>query len=68
MDVSAVFEEGDLFGAVVEALAEETERLGATTVAGVESRGFLLGGAVANAKCSRRRGTRTTGSENRPST
>jgi adenine phosphoribosyltransferase len=47
MDVWAVFEDGDLFGAVVAALAEAVAPLEPTKIVGVESRGFLLGGAVA---------------------
>ncbi|MGZ4133458.1 MAG: phosphoribosyltransferase family protein [Actinomycetota bacterium] len=46
-DVWAVFEDAELFGAVVDALADALEPLDPTTIAGVESRGFLLGGAVA---------------------
>ena len=47
MDVWSVFENGDLFGAVVEALADELLSIRPTRIVGVESRGFLLGGAVA---------------------
>lgn len=43
----AVFEDAELFGAVVDALADTLEPLAPTSIAGVESRGFLLGGAVA---------------------
>jgi adenine phosphoribosyltransferase len=46
-DVWAVFEDAELFGAVIDALADALEPLQPTTIAGVESRGFLLGGAVA---------------------
>ena len=47
MDVWAVFEDGALLGAVVDALAERLEPLRPTAIVAVESRGFLLGGAVA---------------------
>jgi adenine phosphoribosyltransferase len=47
MDVWSVFEDADLFGAVVDALADALEPLEPTSVVAVESRGFLLGGAVA---------------------
>jgi len=47
MDVWAVFEDAELLAAVVDALAGDLARLGPTKVVAVESRGFLLGGAVA---------------------
>jgi len=47
MDVWSVFDNGDLFGAVVEALADALLSIRPTKIVGVESRGFLLGGAVA---------------------
>jgi adenine phosphoribosyltransferase len=47
MDVWSVFEDADLFAAVVDALADALEPLEPTKVVAVESRGFLLGGAVA---------------------
>ncbi len=47
MDVWAVFEDAALFGSVVDALADAIEPLRATKIVAVESRGFLLGGAVA---------------------
>jgi len=47
MDVWAVFEDAELFAAVVEALAEAIEPFDPTRIVAVESRGFLLGGAVA---------------------
>jgi adenine phosphoribosyltransferase len=47
MDVWAVFEDGGLLGAVVDALADALEPLEPTKIVAVESRGFLLGGAVA---------------------
>ena len=47
MDVWAVFEDGALLGAVVDALAEGLEPLEPTAIVAAESRGFLLGGAVA---------------------
>ncbi len=47
MDVWAVFEDAALFGAVVDALAGGLEPLEPRSIVAVESRGFLLGGAVA---------------------
>ena len=47
MDVWAVFEDAELFGAVVDALAGALEPLDPDKIVSVESRGFLLGGAVA---------------------
>ena len=47
MDVWAVFEDAELFAAVVDALSDALEPLEPTKVVAVESRGFLLGGAVA---------------------
>jgi adenine phosphoribosyltransferase len=47
MDVWAVFEDAPLFASVVDALADGLEPHGPTKVVAVESRGFLLGGAVA---------------------
>ena len=46
-DVWRAFEDGPTFTAVVEGLADPWISAGITRVVGVESRGFLLGGAVA---------------------
>jgi len=46
-DVWRAFEDGPTFTAIVEGLAAPWLDRGITKVAGVESRGFLLGGAVA---------------------
>jgi len=46
-DVWAVFRDRDALAAVVRALAEPFRDAGVTAVCGIESRGFLLGGAVA---------------------
>jgi adenine phosphoribosyltransferase len=46
-DVWRVFDDGVAFGAVVEGLVEPWEARNITKVGGIESRGFLLGGAVA---------------------
>ena len=47
MDVWAVFEDAELLRAVVAALADALEPLRVSKIVAVESRGFLLGGAVA---------------------
>ncbi len=46
-DVWPIFADGPAFAAVVEALAEPWRRSRISHVLGIESRGFLLGGAVA---------------------
>jgi len=46
-DVWPAFEDGPTFSAIIEGLAAPWVDSGITKVAGVESRGFLLGGAVA---------------------
>jgi adenine phosphoribosyltransferase len=46
-DVWRVFDDGDAFAAVVEGLVEPWQSGDVTKVCGVESRGFLLGGAAA---------------------
>jgi adenine phosphoribosyltransferase len=46
-DVWRLFADSDVFAAVVEHLAAVTMRASATKIAGIESRGFVLGGAVA---------------------
>ncbi|MFE0463989.1 phosphoribosyltransferase family protein [Kitasatospora sp. NPDC058965] len=46
-DVWAVFRDGPALAAVVRGLVEPFRRAGVTAVVGVESRGFLLGGAAA---------------------
>lgn len=46
-DVWRAFEHGPTFAAVADGLAEPWVNAGITRVVGVESRGFLLGGAVA---------------------
>ncbi|WP_237774640.1 phosphoribosyltransferase family protein [Actinosynnema sp. ALI-1.44] len=46
-DVWTVFRDPSALRQVVAALAEPYQGVGVTTVAGIESRGFLLGGAVA---------------------
>lgn len=46
-DVWRVFSSGPALAAVVEGLAQPWERRGVTKVVGIESRGYLLGGAVA---------------------
>jgi adenine phosphoribosyltransferase len=48
-EIWRVFEDRALFGEVVNALAEPWKSLQPTKVAGVEARGFILGGAVAHA-------------------
>jgi adenine phosphoribosyltransferase len=45
--VWALFADAELFPRIVRALAEPFRAAGVTRVAGVEARGFLLGGAVA---------------------
>lgn len=47
MDVWAVFEDAALFASVVDALVDGLAPLEPTKLVAVESRGFLLGGAVA---------------------
>ncbi len=46
-DLWPVFRDGAAFAEVVKALAEPFRDAGVTAVCGIESRGFLLGGAVA---------------------
>jgi len=46
-DIWRVFADGDALGQVVAALADPWRDQGVTHVAGIESRGFLLGGAAA---------------------
>jgi adenine phosphoribosyltransferase len=46
-DVWSVFEDGKTFEAVVDALIEKVREWNPTRIAGIEARGFLLGGAVA---------------------
>lgn len=46
-DLWPVFRDGATFAEVVKALAEPFRDAGVTAVCGIESRGFLLGGAVA---------------------
>jgi len=46
-DVWRLFADSDVLAAVVGELADRVGRANATKVAGVESRGFILGGAVA---------------------
>ncbi|MCP3801062.1 phosphoribosyltransferase [Allokutzneria sp. A3M-2-11 16] len=46
-DMWPVFRDGDAFKAVVQALVEPFRGVGVTAVCGIESRGFLLGGAAA---------------------
>ena len=46
-DVWRIFHDADVFSVVVEQLASAVTAVGATKVAGIESRGFILGGAVA---------------------
>lgn len=46
-DVWRLFADGELFGRCVEALVEPYRAAGVTHVAGIEARGFLLGGAAA---------------------
>ncbi|MGI8416301.1 MAG: hypothetical protein ACR2P2_08905 [Nakamurella sp.] len=46
-DVWRVFRHGNAFRQVVSQLAADARELGATAIIGIESRGFLLGGAVA---------------------
>ncbi|MFE3178312.1 phosphoribosyltransferase family protein [Amycolatopsis sp. NPDC059090] len=46
-DLWPVFRDGEAFAEVVKALAEPFRDAGVTAVCGIESRGFLLGGAVA---------------------
>jgi adenine phosphoribosyltransferase len=46
-DVWGIFRDGRLFSEVVAALAEPLRPISITKVAGVEARGFILGGAVA---------------------
>ena len=46
-DVWRLFHDPDAFGAVVRHMARMAESASATKIAGIESRGFILGGAVA---------------------
>jgi adenine phosphoribosyltransferase len=46
-DIWRVFQDADAFAAVVEGIAAPWRDARVTTVVGIESRGFLLGGAVA---------------------
>lgn len=46
-DVWSVFEDGETFEAVVDALIDKIQEWNPTKIAGIEARGFLLGGAVA---------------------
>jgi adenine phosphoribosyltransferase len=46
-DVWRIFHDADVFAAVVEQIASTVTTAAATKVAGIESRGFILGGAVA---------------------
>ncbi len=46
-DVWGIFADPEAFGAVTAALAEPWRTSGVTKICGIESRGFLLGGAVA---------------------
>ena len=48
-DVWRVFDDGAVFAKVVAALIEPWRSTGITKVCGIESRGFILGGAAANA-------------------
>jgi adenine phosphoribosyltransferase len=48
-DVTTVHGDPDAFRVIVDALAAEARRLGATRVAGIDARGFILGGGVAYA-------------------
>lgn len=47
-DMWTVFQDGDLFAGVIEALARPYRDAGVTKVVGIEARGFVLGAAVAN--------------------
>lgn len=47
-DVWRAFDDGAVFAAIVGALVEPWRSAGITKVCGIESRGFILGGAVAN--------------------
>jgi adenine phosphoribosyltransferase len=46
-DVWRLFSDADFFGALVRALADPFRDLAISKVAGIEARGFILGGAVA---------------------
>lgn len=46
-DIWRVFNDATVFGSVVRELASVAARQGATKIAGIESRGFILGAAVA---------------------
>jgi adenine phosphoribosyltransferase len=48
-DVWRVFADADAFAAVVAGLVEPWRTVGVTTVVGIESRGFILGGAASRA-------------------
>ena len=48
-DITALLADASAFAEVVASMAEPYRRDGVTAVAGVESRGFILGGAVASA-------------------
>ena len=48
-DITTLLKEGAAFGAVVDMLAEKYERERVEIVVGVESRGFIFGGALARA-------------------
>jgi adenine phosphoribosyltransferase len=46
-DVTTLFGDPEAFRAIVQTLAIEARRIGATRIAAVDARGFILGGAVA---------------------
>ena len=47
-DITTLLGDADGFRGVIDALVEPFEQAGITTVVGIESRGFILGGAVAD--------------------
>ena len=47
-DVTPLFEQPDCFSTIVDAFCEHYHHLGVDRIAGVDARGFVIGGAVAN--------------------
>ncbi len=46
-DITTLLKDPEAFAFAIDALAEETKKLKATKIAGIEARGFILGAAVA---------------------
>ncbi len=47
-DITPVLADGPLFRSVIDRFAEELSGLGVTKIVGIDARGFIFGGAVAN--------------------